>query len=229
MDGTSGTGPAPVEAVLFDFTGVLTGSPWAAIGGIGDKDGLSHDEVLAFMLGPYDQDTDHPMHQLERGEIELMAYVADVQARAEAAGLELDFDRLRTLMSDLPVYEQMVVRIRALRAAGLRTALITNNIREAGDQWRAKVPLDELFDVVIDSSAVGLRKPNPAIFRLALEQLGGVDPARAVFLDDHPGNVAGAEAVGIRALLVDDVDEAIADLDALLGTQTALGAEPSGS
>lgn len=208
--------PRRFDAVLFDFTGVLTGSPWAAIGGIGDKDGLSHDEVLAFMLGPYDQDTDHPMHQLERGEIELMAYVTDVQARADAAGLELDFNRLRTLMSDLPVYDQMVARIRELRAAGLRTALITNNIREAGDQWRSKVPLDELFDVVIDSSAVGLRKPNPAIFLLALEQLGGVDPARAVFLDDHPGNVAGAEAVGMRALLVEDVDEAIADLDALL-------------
>ena len=208
--------PRRFDAVLFDFTGVLTGSPWSAIGGIGDKDGLSHDEVLAFMLGPYDQDTDHPMHQLERGEIELMAYVTDVQARADAAGLELDFNRLRTLMSDLPVYDQMVARIRELRAAGLRTALITNNIREAGDQWRSKVPLDELFDVVIDSSAVGLRKPNPAIFLLALEQLGGVDPARAVFLDDHPGNVAGAEAVGMRALLVEDVDEAIADLDALL-------------
>jgi len=221
MDETGDQASAAFDAVLFDFTGVLTGSPWAAIGGIGDKDGLSHDEVLEFMLGPYDQDTDHPMHQLERGEIELMAYVTDVQARAEAAGLELDFDRLRTLMSDLPVYDQMVERIRALRAAGLRTALITNTIREAGDQWRSKVPLDELFDVVIDSSAVGLRKPNPAIFLLALEQLGGIDPARAVFLDDHPGNVAGAEAVGMQALLVDDVDDAIADLDALLAARPA--------
>lgn len=215
-DETGDGAPPAFDAVLFDFTGVLCGSPWAAIGGIGDEDGLSHDEVLAFMLGPYDQDTDHPMHQLERGEIELMAYVTDVQARADAAGLTLDFDRLRTLMSDLPVYDQMVGRIRRLRAEGFRTALITNNIREAGDQWRSKVPLDELFDVVIDSSAVGLRKPNPAIFRLALEQLGGVDPARAVFLDDHPGNVAGAEAAGMTALLVDDVDEAIAELDALL-------------
>ncbi len=168
------------------------------------------------MLGPYDQDTDHPMHRLERGEIELMAYVTDVQARAAEAGLDLDFDRLRTLMSDLPVYEQIVARIRDLRSAGYRTALITNNIREAGDQWRAKVPLDELFDVVIDSSAVGLRKPNPAIFHLALEQLGGVEPGRALFLDDHPGNVAGAEAAGLRALLVDDPDVALADLDALL-------------
>ncbi len=216
----------PVEAVLFDLTGVVTGSPWAAIGSIGDADGIEPDAVLELMLGPYDQDTDHPMHRLERGEIELMAYVEDIQARAEAAGLVLDFERLRTLMSDLPVHDRMVERIRSLRADGYRTALVTNNVREAGDQWRTKVPLDELFDVVIDSSAVGLRKPDPAIFHLALEQLGGVEPARAVFLDDHPGNVAGAEAAGLHAMLVGDVDKALADLDALLTISTTAASTP---
>lgn len=210
------TAAPAIEAVLFDLTGVVTGSPWATIGGIGDGAGMAPDAVLEFMLGPYDQDTDHPFHQLERGEIELMAYVADVQARAAAAGLELDFERLRTLMSDLPVHDEMVARIRGLRADGYRTGLITNNVREAGDQWRTKVPLDELFDVVVDSSAVGMRKPNPAIFQLALDRLGVADPAAAVFLDDHPGNVAGARAAGLHALLVDDIDEALAALDALL-------------
>ena len=58
------------------------------------------------------------------------------------------------------------------------------------------LPLDELFDVVIDSSEVGMRKPDPRIFHLALEQLGGVEPGRAVFLDDYPGNVVAAEARG---------------------------------
>ncbi len=210
------TGGPPIEAVLFDLTGVVTGSPWAAIGGIGDGAGMAPDAVLEFMLGPYDQDTDHPFHQLERGEIELMTYVADVQARAADAGIELDFERLRTLMSDLPVHDEMVARIRELRADGYRTGLITNNVREAGDQWRTKVPLDELFDVVVDSSAVGMRKPNPAIFHLALDRLGVADPAAAVFLDDHPGNVAGARAAGLHALLVDDIKKALAALDALL-------------
>lgn len=207
----------PVEAVLFDLTGVVTGSPWAAIGSIGDADGIEPDAVLELMLGPYDQDTDHPMHRLERGEIELMAYVEDIQARAEAAGLVLDFERLRTLMSDLPVHDRMVERIRSLRADGYRTALVTNNVREAGDQWRTKVPLDELFDVVVDSSAVGMRKPNPAIYHHALDLLGGVAPAASVFLDDHPGNVVGARNAGLHAILVDDVDRALAELDDLLG------------
>jgi epoxide hydrolase-like predicted phosphatase len=121
-------------------------------------------------------------------------------------------------MVDLPVHDQVVARIRSLRAEGYRTALITNNIREAGAQWRSKVPLDELFDVVVDSSAVGMRKPDPAIFHHTLDLLGGIAPSAAVFLDDHPGNIAGAEAAGLRALLVDDPDEALVALDAILAS-----------
>lgn len=215
---TSETPPSAttIEAVLFDFAGVITGSPWATIGDIGDESGVDPQVVLELMLGSYEEDTDHPWHRLERGEIELLVYAVDVRERAEAAGLDLDFDRLRSLMVDLPVHEQVVARIRRLRADGYRTAVVTNNVKEAGDQWRAKVPLDELFDVVVDSSAVGMRKPNPAIFHHTLDELGGIAAGAVVFLDDHPGNVAGAEKVGLRALLVDDPDQALADLDAVL-------------
>lgn len=214
-NGRRATAPT-IEAVLFDFAGVITASPWATIGDIGDESGVDPQVVLELMLGSYEEDTDHPWHRLERGEIELLAYAVDVRERAEAAGLDLDFERLRSLMVDLPVHEQVVARIRRLRADGYRTAVVTNNVKEAGDQWRAKVPLDELFDVVVDSSAVGMRKPNPAIFHHTLDELGGVAPARAVFLDDHPGNVVGAERAGLHAILVDDPDAALADLDALL-------------
>jgi epoxide hydrolase-like predicted phosphatase len=207
-----------IEAVLFDFAGVITASPWASIGDIGDESGVDPQVVLELMLGPYEEDTDHPWHRLERGEIEMLTYAVDVRERAEAAGLALDFERLRSLMVDLSVHEPIVERIRVLRADGYRTGLITNNVREAGDQWRAKVPLDELFDVVVDSSAVGMRKPNPAIFLHTLDLLGGVAPSKAVFLDDHPGNVAGAQRAGLHAILVEEVDAALAELDTLLAT-----------
>ena len=207
---------APIEAVLFDFSGVLTASPWEAMGGIGDASGVEADVVLDLMLGDYHEDTDHPWHRVERGEIELLEYAVDVRARADEAGLELDFERLRTLMADLPVHEPIVERIRSLRDEGYRTALVTNNVREAGPQWREKVPLDELFEVVVDSSEVGMRKPNPAIFHHTLELLGGVRPEAAVFLDDHPGNVAGAERAGLHAIHVTEVDAALAELDLLL-------------
>jgi epoxide hydrolase-like predicted phosphatase len=200
--------PGRIQAVLFDFTGVVTTSPFATMGAIGDEAGVEADVVLELMLGDYTTDSDHPWHRLERGEITIVDYAVDVQARAAAAGLELDFARLRNLMGELQVQPATVDTIGLVRTAGYRTALVTNNVKEAGEQWRDKVPLDELFEVVVDSSHVGVRKPDPAIYRLALERLGHVAPERAVFLDDHPGNVAGAHRAGLNALLVDDADPA---------------------
>ena len=119
----------------------------------------------------------------------------------------------------------MVAEVLALRADGYRTALVTNNVREASDSWRQMLALDDLFDVVIDSSSVGVRKPDARIYLLALEQLGDVEPARAVFLDDHPGNVPARERAGLAAVLVDDPAVAIAELRVLLG-RSPDGAEP---
>ena len=103
---------------------------------------------------------------------------------------------------------------------GLRTGLLTNNAKEFEDFWRPLIPLDELFDDVVDSSEVGLRKPDPRIYHLALERLG-VDAPDAVFVDDAPGNVSGAERVGIRSVLIgpqrSDVPAALAELTALVG------------
>ena len=198
--------PGRISAVLFDFTGVVTTSPFATIGSIGDDTGVDADVVLELMLGDYTVDSDHPWHRLERGEISIVDYAADVQVRAAEAGLELDFDRLRNLMGDLQVQPVTVATVRSVRQAGYATALVTNNVQEAGDQWRDKVPLDELFDVVVDSSHVGVRKPDPAIYHLTLERLGGVAPEHGVFVDDHAGNIAGAHRAGLHALLVDDAD-----------------------
>jgi epoxide hydrolase-like predicted phosphatase len=202
--------PGRIRAVLFDFTGVVTTSPFATMGSIGDETGVGVDVVLELMLGDYSADSDHPWHRLERGEITIADYATDVQARADEAGLELDFARLRNLMGDLEVQPVTVDTVRAVRAAGYSTALVTNNVREAGEQWRDKVPLDELFDVVVDSSHEGVRKPDPAIYHLALDRLGGLAPEQAIFLDDHPGNIAGAHRAGLHALLVDAANPAVA-------------------
>jgi len=96
--------------------------------------------------------------------------------------------------------------------------MITNNIREYADVWRALLPMEELFDLVVDSSQVGMRKPNPSIFRLALDRLGGLAPERTVFLDDSEANVNAARSLGMHTVHVrGDISEAIAELDALLG------------
>lgn len=209
---------SPIRAVLFDFNGVLTTSPFAQMAALGDDHGIDGQVVLELMLGPYDEDTDHAWHRFERGEITAAEYGVDLFARAAEAEIDIDFTRLADLMSRLEVHEVVVERVRALRAAGYRTGLVTNNVKEASGQWRSLVPVDELFEVVVDSSEVGMRKPNPAIYLRALELLGGVAPDEAVMLDDAEGNVAGARRAGLHAILVDadDPTGALAELDALL-------------
>ncbi|CAN5825463.1 HAD-IA family hydrolase [soil metagenome] len=206
-----------IDAVLFDFAGVMTTSPFEASGAIGAAAGVAPELVLELMLGPYHEDTDHPWHRLERGEIPLSEYGLAVAAEARAAGLDLDFASLRTLFGDLAIRDDVVGRVTELRADGYATALITNNVREAAGQWRRMLALDDLFDVVVDSSAVGMRKPDPRIYLHALALLDGVAPDRAVFLDDAPGKVEGARRAGLHAIHVEDPVVALAELDVLLG------------
>lgn len=204
------------EAVLFDLHGVLTSSPWAALAEVGTAGGATQEAVLEVMLGDYTSDGDHPWHRLERGEIGLGEYLPAVLAAATEAGMVLDFTRLAGFNDRIEVNHDVVERVRSLRREGYRTALVTNNIRELASGWRKLVDFEELFDAVVDSSEVGARKPNPAIFTIALQRLGGVSPERAVFLDDAPGNVAGAIAAGLHAILVEDPPTALAQLDEML-------------
>lgn len=200
-----------IEAVLFDFTGVLTSSPWPALSASAQGD-------LELLVGPYHDDTDHPWHRLERGEITIGDWMTAVQVLADAAGTALDLAPMQALLDNLSVHDQVVAHVRTLKAEGFATALVTNNVREGSDKWRAMIPVDELFDVVVDSSAVGMRKPNPAIYRHTLELLGSVAPDQAVFLDDVESNLVGARAAGPQTVLVGDPpDPALVELDGLLG------------
>jgi epoxide hydrolase-like predicted phosphatase len=204
-------GVSDIQAVLFDLTGVLTTSPWPALTAAGGGN-------VELLVGPYHEDTDHPWHRLERGEITIEQWVGDMQVLAEEAGTTLDLRPLGALLDTLVVHDHVVARVAELRAEGYRTALVTNNIRQGSAAWRALLAVDDLFDVVVDSSAVGLRKPNPAIFTHTLDLLGGIEPARAVLLDDVETNLAGARLAGLHTILVGDPpDPALVELDLLLG------------
>ena len=206
-----------IRAIVFDFGGVFTASPFAALRAWRPERGTDPEATLRAVFGPYDQDTDHPWHRLERGELSLAAAAAEIKATAAGMGLDFDLFELFRAMGGSPgVRPDMIAKALALRAAGYRTALLTNNIREFSDGWRAMIPAGDMFDVIVDSSAVGMRKPDPRIYRLALEQLG-VEPEETVFLDDAPGNVEAARALGMRAILVsDDHTAALAELDRLI-------------
>lgn len=198
-----------ITTVLFDFAGVLTSSPWVAMTAAGGGN-------LELLIGSYEEDTDHPWHQVERGEMAIADWAAAVAETGRAQGIEVDFAPLQAMLGEMTLHEQIIERVRTLRVEGYRLGLITNNVREGSAMWRSLVPVDDLFEVVVDSSAVGMRKPNPAIFHHTLELLGGIAPAEAVFLDDSPGNVEGARRAGLQAILVDDPDDALAELDGLL-------------
>lgn len=202
-----------ITTVLFDFMGVMTSSPWAALTAAGGGS-------LELLIGDYAEDSDHPWHQVERGEMAIADWAVAVTALGEERGLTVDFTPLQALMGAATVRTAFVDRARALRAEGFKVGLVTNNVKEGSATWRALIPVDELFDVVIDSSEVGMRKPNPAIYLHALELLGVTDPATAVFLDDAAGNVEGARRAGLQAILVDDTDDALTALDTLLAATT---------
>ena len=207
-----------IEAVLFDFGGVFTLSPFSAVKAAGEALGVDGEVVLALCFGPYDEDTDHAWHRMERGELALADCRTELMALAADAGHELDpFTLLSSMGGDDHQREAMVERALALKATGVKTAVVTNNVREFGEGWRKMVPVDQLFDAVIDSSEVGVRKPDPRIYHLALDALGGVAPGAAVLVDDALGNIKAAEAIGIRGIHVgEDRLAAMAELERLV-------------
>jgi putative hydrolase of the HAD superfamily len=121
------------------------------------------------------------------------------------------------LMAAMEPNHELFDHYAALRAErGLRFALCTNNVREWEARWRAMLPVDELFEVVVDSAFVGVRKPDPAIYRLTCERLG-VAPERCVFVDDVEVNCTAAAELGMAAVRFRDNAQAIAEIRAALG------------
>lgn len=212
------------DAIFFDFGGVFIDSPFAVASLAAERLGMEPALLLGTLFGPYDTDTDHPWHRLERGELSFELAREEIRELFRV-GAELDLDPIAVL-ADLAsdgvthVRDGVVELVRDARADGLRTGIITNNIAEFGGYWRNIIPLDELFDDVVDSSEVKMRKPGAEIYRLACSRLD-VDPTRSVFVDDFEGNVIGARSVGLTAVCCgyarDTTDAAVVELRELLG------------
>jgi putative hydrolase of the HAD superfamily len=207
------------EAVLFDLGGVFTESPFTAMDEIGAELGTSPDTIREILFGDYHVDSDHPWHRLERGEITLQLAREEIMALGRELELETDpVVMLSRIGTGGGTRDVLIERTRELRNEGYKTALLTNNFAEVRKAWRTLLPVDELFDVVVDSSEVGMRKPNPAIYHHTLELLS-THAERSIFLDDFAGNIAAADRLGIKGVLVgSDIHAAIRDLDTLLET-----------
>jgi epoxide hydrolase-like predicted phosphatase len=213
--------PKTVKAVLFDFGGVFTDSPFHAVHAFGEELGVSPQIVSAIVFGSYEHDGDHPWHRLERGEISLESARENILQLGEERDLRVDiydlFARMAGNNAGADQRTPLVDCARSLRQSGYRTGIVTNNVKEFGDGWRALIPVDELFEFVVDSSAVGVRKPDPRIFDIALAHLSELAPQEVVFLDDYQANVDAARSLGLQALTVGtDLMAVIAELDELL-------------
>ena len=206
------------DAVLWDYGGIFTASPFAAAHAYARSQDVDPARMVEIVFGAYDSDTDHAWHQLERGEISFVDALTQIKAPAESHGFRFDTGEMFSMMVTDQIDRGLVVEaVRMVRAKGLKTAIVTNNIKEYGDAWRGQIPIDELFDTVVDSSHEGVRKPNPVIYFTALERLGVANPAHAVFLDDFEGNVVAARNLGMHGIVVgDDPREALDELVALL-------------
>jgi len=209
-----------IEAICWDVGGVFSGRPMDAMASIGAEYDLDPDDLFAAVFGPYHLDGDHHWHRLERGEISLKEAWGSVAAAVAEFGIELSLMELFRRFGDDPHDRTVVLdTVRDLHSQGISMGIVTNNIKEFSDGedggWRKIVPI-ELMSVVIDSSVVGIRKPDPAIYRHTLGELG-VAPGNAVFLDDMASNVNAAIAVGMHGIVVGgDPAPAMAELRELV-------------
>jgi epoxide hydrolase-like predicted phosphatase len=206
-----------IKALISDFGGVLTTPLSAGFLAYEEEAPITLVELGLAMQAAADAHGDHPLHSLERGEISETEF-----ARRLSEQLHDGFDlaRLRQLYFErIDPNEPMIEFVAEQRRRGLRTALLTNNVREWEPLWRAKLPeLDDIFDIVVDSAFVGMRKPEPAIYELTVERLGGgLRAEECLFVDDIELNCEAARALGMTAVRFEDAGQAIAELRSALG------------
>lgn len=204
------------ECIFWDFGGVFTGSPFYASGNYSNQLGVETQELIKLVLGYGLEDGDHHWHRLERGEISMKHATKEIITSIENSGIKgfeiRDF--FKSIGGASESTEAMFNAVRRFKEMGLSQYILSNNIREFSSSWKSMLP-DGLFDGIIDSSEVGVRKPNPKIFDLAL-QISGIPAAKTIFLDDYLEHVTVANNLGIKSIHVGPNPlEAVNELESL--------------
>ena len=205
-----------LKAAIFDIGGVLTTSPVQSIRRFEQEAGLPERA-----LGPLLASHEGAWSRFEKSELTPADFITAFEAEAKELGHEIDGSAfLGAFFGALVVRDDYMRAVRHLRGK-VKLGAITNNIARDVDEGAARsgpLALEELFDVVIESSKVGVRKPDPRIYEMACERLG-VEPAEAVFLDDFGVNLKAARALGMTTIKVDETDRALRELEQALGLQ----------
>ncbi len=206
-------------AVLWDFGGVILSSPFEAFNRYEGEAGLPRDFIRSLNARNPDSNA---WAKMERSEVSLDGFVALFEEEARQQGYTLDGWRILQALSG-DIRPQMVEALRRCKAA-FRVACITNNMKSGEGPGMARSPekaqavaeIMALFEHVVESSKLGLRKPDPLIYQHACDLLG-VPPERCVYLDDLGINLKPARALGMRTIKVGDPDAAIDELQAMVG------------
>ena len=208
---------AEIEAIVSDFGGVLTTPLLTSFMAVQDEIGISPENLGKAMRTVTEEDGENPLYLLERGEMSEVDFLARLGDGLEPLlGHRPELHRFReTYFEALHPNEPMIELMRELKASGKRMAMLTNNVREWEPVWRSMLPVDGIFETVVDSGFVGCRKPEPRIYEMTLERLG-LPAAACLFIDDLEHNIDGARALGMNAVHFRDNEQAIAEIRAAL-------------
>lgn len=209
---------SPYKAVCFDVGGVLTHSMESVMPTSILTSGIDFAMLAPIFMEMFvsDSDTDNPGHQLERGEISLNDFVELMGETGQEIRKVLHPDSEHFIMHNLEPALVMHDFVNEVRSAGFSTGIISNVIREWLPWWEDFTPSHDLFDVVLYSCDVGLRKPNTSIFLSAAQQLN-YPPDEILYFDDFLPMVESARKVGMKVIHVTDHTAAIAEARELLG------------
>jgi putative hydrolase of the HAD superfamily len=208
---------AEIEAVISDFGGVLTTPLLSSFMAVQDKIGIDPETLGKAMRTITEEDGENPLYKMERGEMAEVDFLDRLGDGLEPLlGHRPELHRFREIYFEaLHPNEEMIGLMRELKADGKRMAMLTNNVKEWEPLWRPMLPVDEIFETVVDSGFVGCRKPEPQIYEMTLQRLGL--PAEAcLFIDDLPPNIEGAQKAGMTAVHFRDNEQAISEIRAAL-------------
>jgi putative hydrolase of the HAD superfamily len=206
-----------VQAIISDFGGVLTSPLQESFVDLMQDSGVSLESLGKAMATIAERQGSNPLFELETGRISEGAFFSSLEDELSAqhgSAVALDGFGAR-YFKRLEPNVRMIEYMRELRGRGFQMAICTNNIREWEAHWRAMLPVDEIFDVVVDSAFVGSRKPERRIYQITLERLGA-SPESTVFVDDVEVNCEGARNLGIEAIRFRSTEQAIEEIETAL-------------
>ncbi|HEX8206906.1 MAG TPA: HAD family phosphatase [Solirubrobacteraceae bacterium] len=211
-----------IKAIISDFGGVLTTPLFGGFAKVMEARGLPMEALGHAMMHATEAHGENPLFDFERGkmtEAEFFALLGDGLEAQVGHRVPLQ-DFAEHYFSHLSPNHELIDRLRTLRDEhGLRLALLTNNVREWEPRWKSMLP-DDLFELIVDSAFVGMRKPEPGIYELTLERLGLPGEA-CLFIDDLEVNCEAAKDHGITPIRFETTEQTLRDLGAALERRAA--------